>query len=137
MIQCDGNIPRVGHVQFHAPLGHFAPLMIRLNCQENDALRFQVRIWKRSDIIKMAKFVYAMKIVYLTRYAFNSYLIKVAFLSLKCNCTCIFKRDNFKCEKAGPNFMALLTAQFCACDHHSPLTGHTPDLRVSSKANAQ
>ena len=41
-----------------------------------------------------------------------------------------YRKDNYNCEFGdfslwkipGPNFMALLTAEFCAYDHHSPLT---------------
>ncbi len=31
----------------------------------------------------------------------------------------------------GPNFMALLTAKFCACDHHPPLTVQAPNFCAS------
>ncbi len=34
-------------------------------------------------------------------------------------------------EPAGSNFMALLTAEFCACHHHSPLTVQAPNFCAS------
>ncbi len=34
-------------------------------------------------------------------------------------------------ESMGPNIMALLTAEFCACDHYSPLTVQAPNFRSS------
>ncbi len=45
------------------------------------------------------------------------------------------KQDNSKnmseCKQSGPNFMALLTAEFCACHHQSPNTVQAPNYCTS------